>query len=210
MNRKQTLNRKITRSFPKLIFGIVSLFFTILVCANSYELIANKDIPFGFSLAAPKIQYPINRTIVEFANKPNSQFLNSNAKLGILDTLVFSNLSIRIQLEEARRIDSVWYERPSFGEYIELNRDKFNNAIDYLIYMTASWRTLPEPETIDVGSEVTLTTKSGLAETFQVASRDKISNNSPMIVAKSERRQVILMIEDPYSSSYYGYSLIAL
>lgn len=208
MKNKSTI--KFSQFAAKILFALASFVFTAVVFANSYELLANKDIPLGFSLNPMEIQEPINKTISEFAVKPNSQFLNSNAKLGPLDTLDIPSLAIRLQLEEARKIEDLWYERPSLGEYVELNKDKYNNAIDYLVYTTASWRTIPDPEELEVGAEVTLTTKSGLATTFTVSSRELLSSSSSLIVGKSERRQLILMLEDTETSNYYGYSLVAL
>ena len=210
MANNKKLGNHIVNFIPKLTFAIISFVFTFIVFVNSYELLANKDVPLGFSLSSLLIQDPINKAITEFATKPNSQFLNSNAKLGPLDTLEIPSLETRVQLEEARKINNLWYERPSFGEYIELNRDKFENAIDYLVYLSSGWRTIPEPEAIEIGTEIIITTKSGLSTTFQVVSRERLSSTSPLIVGKSERRQLILMIEDTASSSYYGYSLVTL
>lgn len=203
-----TSTQRLKHLFIKILFGVGSFIFTTIVFANSFELIANKDIPLGSSLAQMTIQESINKAVEEFDPKYNSKTLEGNAKLGPLDSLIIPSLRIFVYLEEARKVEDYWYQRPSIAQYIELNKDSYGNPVDYLIYSSRSWRSIPYVEEIEEGMEVSIVTKQGYTANFIVEDRKILPLNTSFIVNKSERRQVILMIEDTENSRYYGYSLI--
>lgn len=192
----------------KLLFGIFSALFTGYIFLNTYEVVANKDIPIAQSIRRFVAQDVINKEIREFSIKQDSRNLNNNARFEEPDYLEIPALGIRVHLEEARKIGDFWYQRPSLAHYIGLNKDDFGNTIDYLIYTDKSWRTIPYADEMEEGMQVRLFTRSGLGITFEIGERQILSLDRSLIVNKTENRQVILIVEDPDADKYYGYSLI--
>lgn len=194
--------------FIIIFFGITSFLFTVFVFLNTYELLANKDIPIANSLRKIAAQDVVNKEIKEFAIKQDSRSLNNNGKLGTLEYFEIPALGIRVQLEEARKIDGFWYQRSSLAHYIGLNKDETGNIVDYLIYTNKSWRTIPYVDEIEEGMEVKFYTSKGFNALFEVSEKQLLPLERSLIVNKSERRQILLLVEDSDTNKYYGYSLV--
>lgn len=192
----------------KLIFGLISGIFTLYIFLNTYEVVANKDIPIAHSIRQIFTQDVINKEIKEFSIKQDSRNLNNNARFESPDYLEVPALGIRLHLEEARKVNGLWYQRPSLGHYIGLNKDDFGNTIDYLIYTDKSWRTIPFADEMEEGTQVRLSNRKGFGITFEVGERQILPFDRSFIIDKTENRQIILIIEDRESQKYYGYSLI--
>ncbi len=192
----------------KFVFGLFSFIFTSFVFLNTYEVVANQDIPVANSMRRVDVQSIINRVIREFEIKSDSRSLNTNSKLEALDYLEIPSLGTRVKLEEARKVDSQFYQRLSMAHYIGLNKDDFGNTIDYLIYTGKSWRTIPFPENIEEGTEIKIFTLKGFNSLFVVSEKMILPLDRSFIVNKSESRQILLLVEDPESQKYFGYSLI--
>lgn len=194
--------------FTKLFFGIFSALFTGYIFLNTYEVIANRDIPIAHSIRRVVAQDVINKEIREFSIKQDSRNLNNNARFEEPDYMEIPTLGIRVHLEEARRADDFWYQRPSLAHYIGLNKDDFGNTIDYLIYTDKSWRTIPYADEIEEGMQIRLSNRKGFSVTFEVGERQILPLDRAFIVDKAENCQIILIVEDPSAGKYYGYSLI--
>ncbi len=200
---------KVKSFMIKLVFGLCTFAFTVFVFANAYEEVANVDLPLGFSLRRYEAQKPVQKIIDEFSIKIDTRSLNDNARLGELDVLVIPELNIRLPLEEARIINGEYYQKVNFGQYVGLNSDDFGNTVDYLVYVDQSWRTIPLTEEIEDGMSILVYTKKGFQADFVVDSRSILSMDQSFIVSKSDRRQLILIVENPEINRYYGYSLIS-
>lgn len=194
---------------PKILFGLVSFLFTGFVFVNSYEIMANKDVLLGFSIRKMQSQDVINGVVREFEFKEDSRNLNANAKLGKLDYLEIPALNIQLQLEESRKVDNLWYQRLNLGHYIGLNEDDYGNPVDYLIYTNKSWRTIPYVEEIEEGMNISIFTSKGYEAEFIVDRRLVLSYEDAFVVSKSDKRQILLLVEDESNQVYYGYSLIS-
>lgn len=194
--------------FVKFLFGLISGIFTGYIFLNTYEVIANKDIPVAHAIRKIQTQEVINKEIKEFSIKQDSRNLNDNARFEEPDYLEIPALGVRVYLEEARKINGLWYQRPSLGHYIGLNKDDFGNTIDYLIYTDKSWRTIPFADEMEEGTQVRLSNRKGFSVTFEVGERQMLPLDRSFIVDKAENRQIILIIEDSEAQKYYGYSLI--
>lgn len=191
----------------KSVFGGASFFFTALVFLNTYELIANKDIPLATSLNRYTAQDVINKEIKEFSVKQDSRNLNNNSRLDEMSFMMIPSLDVRMPLEEAREIGGAWYQRPSLGHYIRLNEDDYGNIVDYLIYTDKSWRTILDVENIEQGTEIHIVDPKGFDALFEVAEKQILPFDKTFILNKTENRQIILVIEDPDNKRYFGYSL---
>lgn len=193
----------------KLIFGLASFTFTLFIFANAFEVLANQDIPLGMSLNQMEIQEPINKIVSEYKIKQGNKDIDINLDIGIIDLIEIEELDIKSIVEEARNINDIWYQRPSMAQYIELNYDKFNNPVDYLIYLKKSWRTIPHTSNIEIGNTVNISTKKGQSISYSVESIKILNYNDIFVASKSDKRQIILLIEDTNNSIYYGYSLVS-
>ncbi len=193
----------------KLIFGLASFTFTLFIFANAFEVLANQDIPLGMSLNQMEIQEPINKIVSEYKIKQGNKDIDINLDIGIIDLIEIEELGIKSIVEEARNINDIWYQRPSMAQYIELNYDKFNNPVDYLIYLKKSWRTIPYTSNIEIGNTVNISTKKGQSISYSVESIKILNYNDIFVASKSDKRQIILLIEDTNNSIYYGYSLVS-
>lgn len=193
--------------FVKFFFGMTAFIFTVFIFLNTYELLANRDIRFASSLRKIVIQDVVNKEIKEFSVKQDSRRLNNSARLGALDYFEIPALGIRLQLEEARKIGEAWYQRPNLAHYIGLNKDDAGNTIDYLIYTNKSWRTIPYADEIEEGMAVRFYTKKGFSSLFEVSEKQVLPLDRSFVVSKAERRQMLLVVEDPRAGKYYGYSL---
>lgn len=190
----------------KLIVGLSSLALTILVFANTYEIVYSRDIPVARSVTRYQTQQPINSLIADLALKQGvkqSRF----SPLVKPRNLEIESANIRLQLEEARRIDGAWYTRPSSGSYLALNRDPSGAGIDFLIYTQQSWRSVPDRHQLDTGMDVTLFHDQNSQMHFVITAKETKPASQPIVIAKTEERQLILLVEDPAGHEYVGYTL---
>lgn len=192
----------------KYIFFAATFCLTVFIFLNTYEVIANKDIPFATSLHKFALQDVINKEITEFSIKQDSRSLNNNSRLEDLSTLEIPSLDINLRLEESRNIKGIWYQRPSMGHYIGLNKDDYGNTVDYLIYTDTSWRTIPNIEDMEEGGAVWISNSRGVRVLFEISEKQILPFDKMFIINKSENRQIILIIEDAEQNRYVGYSLV--
>jgi len=194
------------RRFSKYLFAVISCAFTALVFLNTYEVVWNKDIVVAHSIQRMAAQSVINTAVREFAIKADSGA--EIADLGGISSFDIPALQSQMHVEAARKVDGQWYQRLSTAHYIGLNKDNDGKTIDYLIYTNTSWRSLPSPDRIEEGMEVRLTDGKGGLSVFTVAEKKVLPLDRSLIVSRVEGRQVLLIIEDPHRSVYYGYSLV--
>jgi len=190
----------------KYIFAFVSFAFTALVFMNTYEVLWNKDIVVAHSIQRMSSQKVIDTAVREFSAKADTGEQLSD--MGGISDIEIEALKTRVKVEEARKVNGQWYQRLSTAHYIGLNKDKEGKTVDYLLYASKSWRSLPSPDRIDVGMEVKVTDAHGGMQLYAVAEKKVTSLNRSLIVSKSEDRQIVMIIEDPHAGTYYGYSLV--
>jgi hypothetical protein len=192
----------------KLTLGLVSFAFTGLAFVNTYEVAFNKDVAFAQSLHKLTSQVVINKAVNDFTTKPGLAQSEFTTNLGSLQYFAIPSLQLRVQLEDARKINNLWYTRPSFGHYIGLNRDARNITVDYLIYTQQSWRTIPKASQLDVGMEIELYSHNDTKVIYRVAEKKVRPANQTLVIDKSEGRQIVLITEDAQAGIYYGFSLV--
>ncbi len=193
---------------PKLLVGALSFMLTAIIALNTYEVVFSRDVPVASSIVPSNAQSTITGVVRDFEVKTGVDQNTANSKLGVLKTIEIPAIKVRVQLEDARRVRGRWYGRPSFASYIGLNRDDRQTTVDYLIYAKESWRTFPEASRIEVGMDVNIYSEKNTSSLFSVASVSPLKNSQSLTVSKTERRQIVLIIEDPSNGSYTGYSLI--
>lgn len=195
-------------SLPKLLLVTLSLGFTAFVFMNTYEVVLNKDIIVANSIAKFGAQSEIKAVINQFDVQPDADQQVSNAQYDKLESLQFPSLTSRLYLEGKRVINGSWYVRPNLGHYIGLDKDVHGVTLDYLIYADQSWRTLPEPNQIEIGSTVNLYHDGHNQTTYKVAEKQVLPVQGTFIASKTQQRQIILLIEDSKQKLYYGFSLV--
>jgi hypothetical protein len=191
----------------KAVLAIISCTFTILVFMNAAEVVLNVDLPLANSVERADAQSAINEIARSFAIKPG---INQAMPFGLMDhlqSLEVSSLNVHVQLEEARKINGAWYLRPSFGNYLGINKDPKGTVIDYLIYLRESWRTIPDGAQLDPGTEVVLRYDKGKT-TYKVSEKQLLPDTQSAILSKTEDRQILLLAEDNSAHAYYAFSLI--
>jgi hypothetical protein len=193
-------------SISKLLFAFITFAFTLFVFANTYEVVFNKDIALAHSVRKVEIQAPINGAIKDFSSRALTDEINASTGLNSMERIEIPALNSRVRVEESRKIDGSWYERPGALHYIELNRNQHGAPIDYLLYGTQSWQTITEANQIEKGMEVDVYFGGGAA-TFTVTDKKIAAVQQSLLVGKSEARQILLLIENPQEALYYGYSL---
>jgi hypothetical protein len=196
---------KLTRTY-KYIFALVSFAFTALVFMNTYEVLWNKDIVVAHSIQKMAAQQVIDTAVREFATKADNGGQLSD--MGGIAEIEIPALKTRVRVEESRKVDGKWYQRPSTAHYIGLNKNKDGETVDYLIYAGKSWRSIPSPGRIETGMEVRVTDSHGATQLFGVAEKKLTSLDRSLIVSRSEDRQIVLIVEDAHAGTYYGYSLV--
>lgn len=190
-----------------LAFG-VTFIFTAFVFANTYEVVFNRDITLATSVEKSLNQTAINAAIKDFETRLPSEAADTAAAMEQIDRLEIPALDIQLNVEESRRINDSWYSRPSSAHYVGLNKNKSGVTVDYLLYGSKSWRTLPAPERIEQGMEVVVHHR-GASSVLQVAEKKVLPLDRSLLVSKSENRQLLLVIEDADAGIYYGFSLEA-
>jgi len=191
----------------KLIFALLTFFFTLFVFLNTYEVVFNKDIIFADSIRKVAAQVTINSAIKDFATKNLTDEINASASLDTMDHLEVPALNVRLHIEESRKIDGQWYERPGTMHYVGLNKNQHDATIDYLLYGTQSWRTVTEPNRLEKGMAVDVYDGSNAASSFVITDKKTLPIGQSLLVNKSEVRQIVLVIENPKENIYYGFSL---
>ena len=192
-----------------VIVPLLSFAFTALIFLNTYEVVFNKDIALANSVQPMQSQEVINQVLAQFKIKGDTSLLDSSGQMEDLNNLEIPALNTSLELEESRRINDLWYQRPSRGHYIGLNKDDFGNTGDYLIYTNKSWRTLASPDQIEVGMDVKVSYGGGkFAATFSVADKAYLPTDRSFLFSKVEGRQIILIVDDAANHKYYGYSLV--
>ena len=194
--------------FLKTALATISCGFTVLVFINTYEVVFNKDVAFARSVEKSSAQVVINDSLKNFSTKTGANHGDFNSSLTHLQAIEIPALKIRLQLEEARNINNSWYLRPSFGNYISLNKDSRGTTVDYLVYARESWRTIPEADQIENGMQAVLIYDKGAQSVFKVSEKKALQGTQSLIVSKTEQRQILLIIENGGTNSYYGFSLV--
>lgn len=154
-------------------------------------------------------QGAITSVIKQFDIKPEEGRALTNTRYGNLQSIGIPALGVDLNLEEGRAIDGEWYARPSLGHYVGLNKDDHGVTVDYLIYASVGWRTMPQPGHMEPGMDAKLF-HDGFAESlFRVTERKVLSSESELIPSKSESRQLVLVLDDPARDTYYAFTLEA-
>lgn len=192
----------------KIVFGGFSLALTALIFANTYEVVYDRDIPIANSVMPLNAQIPIDGVVKDFAIKQGANQGSVNSSLQALESLEIPAIKVRLQLEEARKIDGRWYSRPSHGSYLGLNKDLDGATVDYVVYVRESWQTLPDGGQLEPGMEVELYHSKGSKLLFVVESKQVVDISRPLVVGKMENRQIILIVENANKSRYVGLSLV--
>lgn len=192
----------------KAVLVFASLAFTMLVFMNTYEVVFNKDIPLANSVSKFVAQDEIQAIIGQFDIKPEQNQLETNAEYLHLQYLQIPAISSNLYLEEKRVINGYWYVRPSLGHYIGLDKDSHGVTLDYLIYADSGWRTLPDPNQIEVGMDVNLFHDDNKWAGYKVTEKQVLPFHAIFIPSKAQQRQIVLLIDDSAHGVYYGYSLV--
>lgn len=143
----------------------------------------------------------------EFIVTTSSRVISVSAKIDTLDHLAIPDFRSVIRIEEARKIEGAWFYRPSMIHQIALNKDEQGNDVDYLLYTVKSWKSVPYPEEIEVGMEMTLFTTKGTPIPIEVVERQVVKSKNSLLLRKTEKRQIILVVEDTKQNLVYGFSL---
>lgn len=204
---QRSFEMKIRKVFTVILLPCLSFSFTVFVFLNTYEVVMNRQVAFAQSIRKMTNQSVLNNVVTEFGSKPASEDAAKSSSLNNMESLKIPALKTRLELEEARRINGEWYQRPSMGHYIGLNKDSRDTIVDYAIYTSKSWQTIPAPGQLEEGMEVEVNYDGGAISTFTIAEKKVLPLHHSLIVNKAEGRQILLMIEDSANNLYYGYSL---
>lgn len=199
--------RQLIGLFPKLLLACISLAFTTFVFLNTYEVVFNQDIALASSLRKFEAEVPVKAIIRDFDIKPEENNESSNAPYVKLQSIQVPALSSTLYLEEKRVIHNELYQRPSLGHFIGLNKDNNGATVDYLIYTNESWLTIPNADQIEPGMDVRLIHDGFAQAMFSVKDKKFLPDSSTFVPSKSEKRQIILIIESKDKGRYYAYSL---
>jgi hypothetical protein len=91
---------------------------------------------------------------------------------------------------------------------IGLNKNQHGATIDYVLYGTASWRSITDPDRIEKGVTANVVYNGGSSSLgFTVTDKKVLPIGQSLIVDKSESRQLLLIIEKPDEHVFYGYSM---
>jgi hypothetical protein len=194
--------------FAKFVFGVFTFALTAFVFANTYEVLYNKDVAFAQSVTKVSNQQVINSAIEDFAAKISTDEQNPATPMIGLNEIRIPALEANVKIEESRLANGEWYKRPSVAHSIGLNKDTFGTTVDYMLYASKSWRTFPDPNSIEKGMEV-LIEHDKATSAFTVGEKRILPFDRALLVSKTEARQVLLVIEDPSSQVYYGFSLVS-
>jgi hypothetical protein len=188
-------------------FAVVSCAFTAVVFLNTYEVVWNKDIVVAHSIQRVAAQSVIDTAVREFAAKADNG-TDDVADLGGISGFEIPALAAQVHVEESRKVNGQWYERLSSAHYIGLNKNADGVVVDYLLYASKSWRSLPSPERIEQGMEIKVTGAKGATSVFVVAEKSVLPLDRSLIVGRAEGRQLLLVVDDARAGVYYGYSLV--
>ena len=197
-----------SQRFAKLLLVSLSIGFTAFVFLNTYEVVFNRDVVLANAIERFQAQDQIGAIINQFDVKPEDSYDQTNAEYKKLEHIQIPALSANLYLEEKRVINGNWYVRPSMGHYVGLDKDSHGTTVDYLIYATSGWQSIAAPNQIEEGMDVKLFHDGHSLAMYQVAEKKMLPNNTAYVPSKSKKRQIILIIEDPASKVYYGYSLV--
>lgn len=193
---------------PRFLLASATLLASIFVYLNTYEVVFNDDIALANSVRRFEAQDQINNVIKQFDLKPEVGREKSNAPYQKLQYIQIPALASNLYLEEKRVIDGAWYQRPSMGHYLGLNKDNNDVTVDYLIYTNSSWQTIKSPGQIEPGMDVKLFHDGFAMSMFRVEEKKLLPYYTAFVAGKSENRQIILLIEDDKRDMYYAFSLV--
>lgn len=185
-------------------FSVLAMAFVFL---NTYEMVFNEDVAIANSIRPLGIQTHISEVVEQFNIKPEASYGVSHAEYKKLEYLQIPALAANLYLEEKRFVNGRWYARPSMAHVIGLNKDERGTTIDYLIYTTSSWQTLPSPNQLEEGMDVKLFHDGQTLSQYRVAEKRVLPLAATYVPTKSEDRQIVLLVEQPAKGVYYGFSL---
>ena len=196
------------KRLPQITLAIISLGFAAFVLLNTYEIVFNKDIAFVSALNKYSAGDQVQATMGQFDVKPDAGRALSNAAYVRLERLQLPAIDTALNLEDKRYINDTWYSRQSFGHVVPLNQDDKGTTIDYLVYCTRGWQSLPEPNQIEPGMEVVLLHDGGKEATFIVEEKAFLASDKTFTAGKTEERQLILIVSDAEHNGFYGFSMV--
>jgi hypothetical protein len=197
------------KNFLIIIFFFITTFvFTGYIILNTWEILTNTDLPIARAVEKSNLNPVINYLTSDFGTKLDTRYIDSNAKLDELAYLDIPALKTRLYLEEARKINDDWYIRPTLGGYIGLNTDTRGNTIDYLVFTKKSWSLIPYTDELELGTAATMYTRKGYKTNFEISEKHIKQYDEKNVIAKSDKRQLVLLIDDADNRLYYVYSLV--
>lgn len=203
---------KIKNLIVKFSILIFSLGLTFFILASTYEVTANKDLPYVHSITPISAQDAVNKIVTYNQEAGLKDFGNKRyVSLGMLDYIYFPAQRVRVFAGKDRKIpetsEGKWYMKPNNAHYVILNRDKNGVEGDYLFYTNQSWRTIPNADLISLGDKVQLANTRGDLYQFVVSDRQILTNSDSYIATQTNDRQLILIVDYPEQNAYFAFTI---
>jgi len=197
---------KLKEYFFIVLVCMTSFSLTVFVILNSWEVTSNIDLPIIDSVKQLELQDPIN-SIIQFSEDSNNRkvFSTDTPSIGDLDYLQISSTGDRVFIGRERFIDGKWSYRPNNIHYHILNYDDKGLEGDYLMYTSKSWRTIPEPELVQVGDTITIFGVNGRSYDFVIFEKKVLRYDDLIVPEASDRRQITILVEDSQNDVYYTF-----
>lgn len=179
-----------------IFFSFITVFITLLVFLNAFELTFFVDIPLANSIRPLEISKKIDSQIKMFNSIHTNNTQISDDYYNSFNFIEFSSTANKINLSEGRKYKSNWYYRVDHAHIIK-------TKIGSTIYINKSFRTLPNPDEIVMDSDVFIGSNNDKKLSYKVTEVQKLSFEDDYIPSQYETETVVINIVDKDNQSYH-------
>lgn len=174
---------------------------TLFISANSFEIASGRDVPFLGSIRKVDIS-----AIEPTLDKQNVDKLISRSREGAYGRpdalrMIIDKNPLRVVLAPGINSGGSWLARANTSHVLYITEPKASNAGDMVVYMNQSWRTIPNPEQIDIGTNMFIDTSTGWRYMFR-AQEVRVIGSEQLIISEARDTQLILLIDQGDKQSY--------
>jgi len=190
---------KTIRSVPFILLGLLSLGASIYIFANGFELATNVNLPYVSAIEPVDVAHLIK---LNLADQTALNPKDSIGNFGEPKYLKISSQTSSVALIPAIVNDGEYIARASVGHFVYLAPAKSGDLGTTLIYIRQGWRTISNPNQIEVGSNLFIDTNKDWRYMYRVSDASRINTESQFLLPDGQKPQIMLVLLRQDNSMY--------
>ena len=183
-----------------------TLFLSMIIFLNSYELFFNQDLDYAWAITTTqaKSHFSASDNSFKVEKEPNLSG-DPIGNYGRITNLIVPGIGKRLEILPGLENNKGWLSRSNKAQYF-ISRSNDKEELKYIVfYLNKSWRTIDAPELIAAGDNLFIDTDRQWRYSFRVDEVGTLPLGVSLIVSETKNTGVVLLIEDPKTQkSYYA------